>query len=84
MIIKQHFHAIAGLHGCMPNYCETFESYTDAVDSLAQVHELGKNRTRELKNNEYLELNLRRDGNEYCEITSCSDNDCQLEEPFTD
>jgi hypothetical protein len=68
---KKHWIAMAGLHGCMPNYCGVHESYENAVGDLAALHELGKGRTRELKKNGYLELNIHRDGNEYCEITEC-------------
>lgn len=67
-----HFIAMAGLHGCIPIYCDVFPNYASAVESLAQIHELGKNRTRELRRNGYLELNLGRDGNEYAEISECS------------
>ena len=67
-----HFIGMAGLHGCMPNYGASFDTYEDAVESLASLHELGKNRTRELKRHGYLELNLKRDGNAYCEIVECN------------
>ena len=69
--MTKHYIGQAGLHGCMPNYSDVFETYEDAVESLAQVHELGRNRKRELKRNGYIELNLRRDGNEYAEVTEC-------------
>ena len=80
--MKTHFIAMAGLHGCMPQYCASHDTYQDAVEDLAAVHELGRNRTRELKRSGYLELNIHRDGNEYCEITDCDcdspndHNDC--------
>ncbi len=68
---KTHYIAMAGLHGCLPNCCEVYEDYESAVDSMASLHELGKNRKRELKRNGYLELNIHRDGNEYVEIETC-------------
>ena len=61
--MSTHYIAMAGLHGYMPQYCASCETYADAVETLAEVHDLGRRRR--------LELNLRRDGNEYCEITEC-------------
>jgi len=72
---KTHYIAMAGLHGYMPNMCESHETYEGAVDSLASLHDLGKNRRAELKRNGYIELNLHRDGNEYAEITECDCGD---------
>jgi hypothetical protein len=74
---KKHYHAMAGLHGCMPNYSSTHDCYALAVDDLADVHELGKRRTKELYEQGYLELNLHRDGNEYCEIVECDEAGCE-------
>lgn len=71
----QHYIAMAGLHGCMPNYQAVLNSYNDAVNSLSDVHELGRRRRQELKRDGYLELNLHRDGNEYCEIVACDCDD---------
>jgi hypothetical protein len=72
---NSHYVAMAGFHGCMPNVCESHDSYDDAVDSMASLHELGKKRTRELKKNGYIELNIHKDGNEYAEITDCDCTD---------
>jgi hypothetical protein len=62
----------AGLHGYLSQYTSFCLTYQEAVDNLAEVHELGRDRKRELKRNGFLELNLRRDGNEYCEIVELS------------
>ena len=72
---KKHFIGMAGLHGYLPNYCEVYPDYESAVDWLAFIHELGKKRTRELKRDGYIELNLKRDGNEYAEIVDCDCDD---------
>ena len=72
-----HYHAMNGERGCLPDnnmFCETFEA---AVDSLADLFELGRRRKAELKRNWYLELDPRRDGAAYCEITECQEEDCQ-------
>lgn len=69
---KTHYIAMAGLHGCIPASCEAYPTLDEAVDDLTSLHELGRNRKRELKRNLCLELNLQRDGNEYCEIEECN------------
>jgi hypothetical protein len=76
-----HYIGMAGLHGSLPQFCSSYDRKEDAVSDLASLHELGKNRTAELKRNLYLELNLKRDGNEYCEITEC---DCSNPEDHND
>lgn len=65
--------AMAGMSGCMPNFCEDADSYEDAVEMLVSLHELGKNRARLLKRDGYLVLNLHRDGNEYCEVVQAEE-----------
>ncbi len=75
---NEHHIGTAGLHGYLPNYCGSYESYEDAVGGLADIHELGRDRTRSLRRDAYLELNLQRDGNEYCEIVSCDCDDADV------
>lgn len=70
-----HYVAMAGLHGYIPNVCESHDDYASAVDSMASLHELGRDRKRSLKRDGYLELNIQRDGNEYIEIEECDCND---------
>lgn len=77
----KHWIGMAGLHGYLPLTCASYDSYNGAVDDLAKLHELGKNRTKELRQNAYIELNLRRDGNEYIEITEF---DCKESEVHND
>ena len=79
--MSKHYIAMAGIHGCIPQYCASFDTIRDAADELASIHELGKNRKRALQRDKYLELNLQRDGNEYCEITEC---DCITPEVHND
>jgi len=78
---KTHYIGMAGLHGCMPQACDVYDTYNDAAEGLAFIHELGRNRTRQLKRDGYLELDLHRDGNEYCEIVEC---DCDTPEVHSD
>jgi hypothetical protein len=67
-----HFIAMAGLHGYMPTVCEALPTAKEATDFLADIHEIGKRRRRELRRDLYLELDVHRDGNEYCEIVECT------------
>ena len=66
-----HYIAMAGMHGYLPNSCDVYDTARDAAESLADLHDLGRNRRRELVRNGYIELNLQRDGNEYAEVSSC-------------
>ncbi len=51
-----HFIAMAGLHGCIPNHCEVFPSFPEAVGDLAELHNLGPRRRAQLWQARYLEL----------------------------
>ena len=79
--MAKHYIGMAGLRGCLPQTCSSYETHKDAVEGLASIHELGRNRRRELARNDYLELNLHRDGNEYAEITEC---DCDKPDDHND
>lgn len=66
-----HFIVMAGLRGYMPNYCDVCPTLDSAVESLAGLHELGRDRKRKLKRQRFLKMRPQ-DGNEYCEIEECS------------
>ena len=74
------FIAMAGLHGCMPNYTGEYASYELAIDDLAQLHELETVDIDTLRQHGYLELNLEKHGNAYCEITE-EENDVEITHP---
>ena len=86
--IRKHFIAMSGDHGCLPDYCDVFVTYQNAVDSLADMFSLGRTRKARLFADRTLELNSSRDGAQYCEITECtcdnpakhSDNGVDLDE----
>lgn len=72
---KTHYIAMAGIHGCLPAYCASHETYDSAVESLAEIHELSGNKTRILRRDGYIELSMAKHGNEYAEITECTCDD---------
>lgn len=77
--VMPHYIAMSGSHGCLPDHCEVFETYKDAVSDLVQLFDLGRTREARLRKNFYLELtpnpveeNQGEDfGAEYCEIEAC-------------
>lgn len=71
-----HYHAMNGEHGCLPDSCDTCDTYDDAVSILTDRFELGRRRKADLRRSGYLELNPRRDGASYCEIVACVEGDC--------
>ena len=68
--MNKDYAAMAGLHGCLPNYCEEYKRYDDAVEDLVNLHELTKEEKDELSRNAYLELELEKHGNAYCEVVT--------------
>ncbi len=75
MTLKKLVHYIygSGEHGCLyDNGPFASDTLQGAVDSLAETFELGRTRKAALKRDHYLELNPRRDGASYCEITECT------------
>lgn len=72
-----HYIALAGLHGCLPNYCASYETRGQAIDSLADLHELPRygQLMRDLRSGGYCELKLQYHGNEYAEIQECTCDD---------
>lgn len=85
-VAPKHYIAMSGSHGCLPDHCEVFESYADAVTDLVDLFELGRTRKARLRKDSYLELtpspieqaqDVSFDA-EYCEITECDcDNPAQ-------
>lgn len=52
----------------MPNYSELCGSLEQAVLDLAALHELTQDQIFTLRQDRYVKLDLREQGNEYCEI----------------
>ena len=76
-----HYIAMAGLKGYLPNVCQSFEDRLSAVTFLHDIHNLPYRKITELKREGYIDLDLHRYGNEYCEITEC---DCDNPEIHND
>lgn len=76
-----HYIAMSGSHGCLPDSCNAYTTYDDAVNALVELFELGRTRKARLYANRYLELGTcivahgslddLSDSAEYCEIQSC-------------
>jgi hypothetical protein len=81
---EHHFIAEAGLYGCLPNYCQFHDTYQAAVDDLAALHELGRDRKRILKRDGYLDLNIKRDGNEYAAVVACNCGNIEQHKEFSE
>lgn len=76
-----HYIAMGGLHGYLPSHCDVYDTWQEAVTALVDQYELGKKRSRVLARDLSLELNSKRDGNEYVEIVEC---DCETPEVHSD
>ena len=73
-----HYIGMAGVHGCIPQYCASYKTIKDAVEDLAQVHELSERKRRILRKDLYLEMDLHTQGNEYCQVTECDCNEPEI------
>lgn len=68
---KAHWVGMAGLHGYMPNYTTVGETRGDVAEDLGFIHELSGRKIKQMRRDNYLELDLYTHGNEYCEIVVC-------------
>ena len=66
---KKHYIAMAGMRGCLPNYCEIFPTKHGAVSALADLHDgIGH---RALQKHGYVDL-PKSAGNEYAQVELCT------------
>lgn len=68
---KAHWVGMAGLHGYMPNYITVGRTRGQCAEDLGQIHELSGRKIKQMRRDNYLELDLYTHGNEYCEIVEC-------------
>ncbi len=72
-----HYILTSGLHDCIPNVCESYDSFESAVDGAISIYEnsdsgwLSDNQRAELKVTGYTELDLTGQSNEYIDISPC-------------
>lgn len=69
--VPRHYIAGSGSYGCLYDQSSVHESYADAVSALSDLFELGRIRRAKLNRDGHLELNTRKDGANYCEVTTC-------------
>jgi hypothetical protein len=67
-----HYIGGSGEYGCLYDSCGVYHTLNDAVDGFADTFSLGHTRKANLKKYRHLDLNPRRDGADYCEITVCN------------
>lgn len=81
--MSKHYIAMAGLHGCLPNYVASHDDRDSALFDLISMHELNADAglVRDLKETGIVELDVQEHGNEYAEVIEC---DCNHPEQHDD
>jgi hypothetical protein len=78
--MRNHYHAMNGSSGCLPDSNELFTNRKDAVNHLCfmfdDCYERGM-KSELLRNSVYVFSNSRVSGADYCEVASCNDSDCE-------
>ena len=80
--MKTHFIAMAGMRGCLPNYCDVYPDRESAIDSLATIHDMGDMEgsnecVENLEEYGFTDLDIHIHGNEYAEVIECNCPDPQ-------
>jgi len=74
--VKKHYIAMAGLHGYLPQYYASHDTYEEAMEDLISLHEIEDRELKEeLKETGFVYLDIQYHGNEYAEIIEC---DCSI------
>lgn len=74
---RKHYVGMAGLHGCLPATCSSYDTIAQAAESLGDIHSTDTGRhgsewvTNQLIRYHYVELDLHTHGNEYASIDVC-------------
>jgi hypothetical protein len=66
-----HYITTSGSRGCLPDNCEAFDYFEDAVSYLSELFDLGYAEEEQLRTDKYLELDHAKYGAEYCDIEWC-------------
>jgi hypothetical protein len=80
MTSKKHYIAMSGIMGCLPETCQSFDRFSDAVDFLVDLWDDHRGVRRQLK-----AFHIWYDeGNslDYCEIDSCTCNEPAIHNDF--
>ncbi len=70
--MTQHFIAMSGSHGCLPDFCQSYGSPESAAEAIGQLFELEPVDVRWLGNRGYLELGGPEYSADYAEIIGCN------------
>jgi hypothetical protein len=70
--MAKHFVGMSGLSGYLPNFVGAFDTKGAAVDTMAELHEFGSVRKRELSRDGYTSLDNEKHGAEYAELIECN------------
>lgn len=74
---RKHYVGMAGIHGCMPSTCGAYDTIGQAASSLGDLHSTDDGKhgstwvTNQLIRHHYVELSMRRHGNDYASIDVC-------------
>ena len=77
--MAKHYIGMSGIHGCMAQFTTVGPTRSQVAETLASVHERGKNWQASLVRNWYAELR-QEDGAEYAEIVECDCSDPTIHE----
>jgi hypothetical protein len=70
-LVAPHYIAGSGSHGCLYDQSTCHASHAEAVSALSDLFELGRIRRAKLNRDGCLQMNPRKDGADYCEVTEC-------------
>ena len=83
-----HYIAMAGLYGYLPQYCQSHESFENAVDDLVELccydtDEQDEKDIREaLEFDGFANLEMGKHGNEYAEIQECNCSEPEIHNDY--
>lgn len=80
--MKSHYHVMNGIHGCLPDYNEVYETISDARNGLKENVSMARENGDRLKGNlknGYFEVITSKTSNYYYDIEECKQKEC-LEE----
>jgi hypothetical protein len=67
----KHYVVMSGIRGCTPQACEVYATVSEAVEAMAELHELGPDQVDELARTYCVDLTPDQ-GAEYAEVVPCA------------